>query len=311
MGRIWPRSLKPVESTCRRPRLINGNAPRETRVEWIVKRKLLMTLPTGTGLKNTIVIGMPRSGTSMTAAIFARQGYFLAEDTDEELRPGDENNPEGYFEAAGLVERNVHLFRRVGYTAHNSWLFQAITDQQADQLHTLERTQTDRQFVSTYEQHSPWLWKDPRLCYTLGYWWPLLNPETTRVLVLRRRPEETWKSFVRLDWREFNEEARVDVYQRINHHLTAAMKTIERLSIPHIVVHYDEYSESPMAAVTRINTCMGLHLDVDALGFDGNLNSTTLPRRFTTFVQKQRTRLGALLPRSARVVKPAGRSSAA
>ena len=49
-----------------------------------------MTLPTGSGLKNTIVIGMPRSGTSMTAAIFARQGYFLAEDTDEELRPGDE-----------------------------------------------------------------------------------------------------------------------------------------------------------------------------------------------------------------------------
>jgi len=270
-----------------------------------------MTLPTGSGLKNTIVIGMPRSGTSMTAAIFARQGYFLAEDEDEELRPGDENNPEGYFEAASLVERNVHLFRRVGYTAHNTWLFQPITDDQADQLQTLELTHTDRQFVSTYEQHSPWLWKDPRLCYTLGYWWPLLNPETTRVLVLRRRPEETWNSFLRLDWREFNEEARVDVYQRINHHLTTAMETIERLSIPHIVVHYDEYSESPMAVANRINTCMGLQLDIEALGFDGSLNSTTLPRRFTTFVQKQRSRLGALLPRSARVAKPAGRSSAA
>ncbi len=270
-----------------------------------------MTLPTGSGMKNTIVIGMPRSGTSMTAAIFARQGYFLAADTNEELRPGDEHNPEGYFEAAGLVERNVHLFRRVGYTAHNSWLFQAITDLQADQLHTLERTHTDAQFVGTYEQHSPWLWKDPRLCYTLGYWWPLLNPDTTRVLVLRRRPEETWNSFLRLEWREYNENERADVYQRINHHLTAAMKTIERLAIPHIVVHYDEYSQAPVAAADRINGCMGLQLDVDALGFDGSLNSTTLPRRLSTFIQKQRSRLGALLPRPERAAKPAGRSSAA
>jgi len=79
-----------------------------------------MALPTGSRSKNAIVLGMPRSGTSMTAAIFARQGYFLAADTNEELRPGDEHNPAGYFEASGLVERNAHLFRRVGYTAHNS-----------------------------------------------------------------------------------------------------------------------------------------------------------------------------------------------
>jgi len=116
---------------------------------------------------------------------------------------------------------------------------------------------------------------------------------------------------LRLDWREYDENARADVYQRIAHHLACAMNTIERLAIPHIVVHYDEYSESPGAAVNRINASFGLELTNDALGFDGSLNSTTLPRRLRTFVQKQRSRLGALLPQPERVAKPAGRSSVA
>ncbi|MEJ2363028.1 MAG: hypothetical protein P8Z75_16755 [Gammaproteobacteria bacterium] len=48
---------------------------------------------------NTIVVGMPRSGTSMTAAIFARAGYYVSGDDEKQLRIGDEYNPDGYWEA--------------------------------------------------------------------------------------------------------------------------------------------------------------------------------------------------------------------
>jgi hypothetical protein len=35
--------------------------------------------------KNVLVLGMARSGTSMTASIFARHGHFVTEDTERNL----------------------------------------------------------------------------------------------------------------------------------------------------------------------------------------------------------------------------------
>ena len=55
---------------------------------------------------NAIVIGMPRSGTSMVTNIFAKSGFFLAEDESNELRAGDEFNPSGYWEAQDLISAN-------------------------------------------------------------------------------------------------------------------------------------------------------------------------------------------------------------
>jgi hypothetical protein len=232
----------------------------------------------------------------MTAAVFARQGYFLAKDVDDELRPGDEHNPSGYFEAKGLVEHNARLLRRSGFTGHNTWLFDPITDAQADTLRRLSPTPEDHAFAKEHGEHRPWLWKDPRLCYTLAYWWRLIDQENTRVLVLRRRPEETWNSFVRLDWRADTEQDRADVLARINHHLDAAMRCIEQHRIPHIVVHYDEYLAAPATTAARIGETFGLSLGVDDLGFDKSLNSTRFPRRVQTFLSKQKSKLASHIP---------------
>lgn len=246
--------------------------------------------------RNVIILGMPRSGTSMTAAIFARQGYFLAEDVDEELRPGDEHNPSGYFEARGLVERNATLLRRAGFSGHNTWLFDPITDEQSETLRHLAPTPEDHAFATGYAAHRPWLWKDPRLCYTLAYWWPLIDQENTRVLVLRRRPEETWNSFLRLDWRQDTDAERQDVMARIEHHLDAAMRCVTQCRIPHLAVHYDEYLAAPATTAARISETFGLSLAVDDLGFDKSLNSTRFPRRVQSFLSRQKSRLANHLP---------------
>ena len=245
---------------------------------------------------NAIILGMPRSGTSMTAALFARQGYFLAAEPDEELRPGDANNPGGYFEAKGLVERNATLLRRAGFEGHNTWLFQPIDDGQRDALRELAPTPEDQAFANGYAQHRPWIWKDPRLCYTLAYWWRLVDQDNTRVLVLRRRPEETWNSFVRLEWRPDTPTARAEVCQRIDHHLDAAMRCIDQLRIPHLVVHYDEYLSAPATTAARIGETFGLSLGVDDLGFDKSLNSTRFPRRVQTFLSRQKAKLSEHIP---------------
>ena len=62
--------------------------------------------------RNIIVVGTPRSGTSLAASIFARLGHFVADDEAAQLRDPDHFNPGGYWEAEPLIEANASLFQR-------------------------------------------------------------------------------------------------------------------------------------------------------------------------------------------------------
>ena len=59
--------------------------------------------------KNALVIGMPRSGTSLTANVLAGKGYYVGTSRLSSLQHGDNHNPFGYFEADDVVERNVRF----------------------------------------------------------------------------------------------------------------------------------------------------------------------------------------------------------
>ncbi|MCH9695850.1 MAG: sulfotransferase [Gammaproteobacteria bacterium] len=222
--------------------------------------------------KNVVVVGMPRSGTSLTASIFANQGYFLAEDSESELREGDSDNPDGYFEARSLVEANARILDRAGYAHHNTWLYEAIGEDEANAIGKLEHLQEDRDLLKTYDESAPWVWKDPRLCYTLAYWWPLFDHSTTRVLLARRSPDQIWNSFVRLGWREDSTANKDDVYGRISNHLSAAKSTIELLEIPFIEIDYSEYASQPKAVSARINACMSTDTTPADLGYRSRFN---------------------------------------
>lgn len=235
---------------------------------------------------NAIILGMPCSGIRVTAAIFARQGYFLVSDATVEAHSGDEYNPSDHSEAMRLVEHNATLLRRSGFRRHNTWLFDRVTDQQTESLRTMRPTPEDHAFAADCAARRPWLWSDSRLCYTLAYWWRLIDQENTRVLVLQRRPEETWKDFLHLGWRDDTKANRADVLSRIDHHLDAAMLCIERHRIPHLVVHYDQFLAAPATTAARIGQVFGLSLAADdlgvhAMGEDKLLNSVRFAQRIS------------------------------
>jgi hypothetical protein len=58
-----------------------------------------------------IVTGLPRSGTSVLCNIISQMGYSLG--PREWLKPGDRNNPEGYFECLPLQAINNEIFRQL------------------------------------------------------------------------------------------------------------------------------------------------------------------------------------------------------
>jgi hypothetical protein len=215
---------------------------------------------------------MPRSGTSLSASIFARKGYFAAEPGTDELRSGDEFNPDGYFEAETLVEANVRILERAGFPRHNTWLYEPITDEQAAAIDDLERLADDQRLLEEMQPRSPWMWKDPRLCYTLTYWWPMIAHDSTSILITRREHTDIWNSFVRLGWREDTRENQADVYQRIDAHLCTASAAIAKYQIPHIEINYEEYHSDPENTARKLSETFGLPVDSGDLGFRSAYN---------------------------------------
>ena len=210
--------------------------------------------------KNVLILGMPRSGTSLTANVFVRKGYHVGESSLPYFRDGDDHNPFGYFEADDVVERNVELFRRVGYHYYNTWRFEMLSEAAENALRELVPTEEDRRFVEAYDLRSPWVWKDQRLCFTLPYWWKLMDPSRVGVLLIRRNPRDVHLSFQRMGWSAGGEEELERVRRLTGQHLGAAEAAIRVLRIPHIEVDYAEYSRAPREVARRIGDFFGLEL---------------------------------------------------
>ena len=230
-----------------------------------------MTMP-----MNAIIVGMPRSGTSMTAAIFSRAGFYVTADEDGQLRKPDEFNPTGYWEAEPLIQANSAIFKSAGFPHDNTWMYEPITLAQASRINDLQRSAEHQRFVTGYNQTSPWVWKDPRLCYTLGYWWPLMNRDNTRVLLLKRDPKDIYNSFIRVKMRTPSAEDKQDTFQRIKDHMNAAEAAIRMYNIPYIEVHYSDFANDAEATANRISSFFELDLASHDLGFNECANNSNL-----------------------------------
>ncbi len=242
--------------------------------------------------KNVLIVGMPRSGTSMTASIFTRSNYFVADDKDSDLRSGDEFNPSGYWEAKPLIQCNAEILNNAGFAHDNTWLFDPITKKQTETITQLSPSKKHQQLVENFNQHSPWMWKDPRLCYTLGYWWPLLNPETTRVLLLKRNSNEIYQSFLRLKWRAATPQSKIDVINRTKAHISTAEEAIKHYNIPYIEINYSDYKNNPDETAKKLSHFFNIDISTQDLGYNHKLNNQSLHGTILRIA----TRLSDILP---------------
>lgn len=240
--------------------------------------------------KNALVVGPPRSGTSLTARIFSAQNYFCGDVESDRHRSGDDFNPFGYFEADDVIERNVALFQRAGFEHHNTWLFEPISAESAARIAELDVQEEDRRLLEAYNRRAPWMWKDPRLCYTLGYWWKLMKPEETGVVLIRRDPEDVFRSFRRMGWSDSDAD-REQVTRRIIEHQQAARRTVEALKIPHINLDYAEFKGAPEEVARRFSEFFELELTAEDLNFRPELDHSTAGGRLTGHLRNLLKRL--------------------
>lgn len=242
--------------------------------------------------KNVLVVGMARSGTSLTASIFVKNGYFVAEDPGNQLQAADQTNPSGFWESEYIKEANVKILEAVDFRHHNTWTFEEIRPDQAEAIFSLKRLEEHTQLLQKYENRRPWIWKDPRLCYTLAYWWPMMNPDNTSVLLVTRDPNEIWRSFLRRGWGGARSGEKSEFICKIEDHIGFARKTINRFDIPHMEIDYSDYARQPKIAAERLSRYFGCELTAKDLGYQSKYNSSAL-RGYVGYLAE---RIAAVLP---------------
>ena len=156
-------------------------------------------------MKNTLIFGSGRSGTSMLGGILHDAGYYMGEN----LYPARDSNPKGFFENDFINGINEKIL--VNYDEKQSWtrkFFKRTTSvvapgkgqhwlssipESVDINNCAQSVVNDIKIACSYEGFA---YKDPRFSYTLPVWEKYL-PSDTVYIVLFREPSVVVSSIIK------------------------------------------------------------------------------------------------------------------
>jgi hypothetical protein len=200
-----------------------------------------MDLSTSSGIPGIIVLGMHRSGTSLTAELVQKWGAY---GNQAEMLPGDRWNPRGYWEPAPLVRLNDELLAMV----QSRWNVPP-TDEAQSRLaslaqHALFRSRALDLLDRIRASGRPWFWKDPRLALLLPFWKQLWGDVVFVVPV--RDPGDIAQSLGRRDGFSFHYS--LALWQRYTLEIIADRE----VRSSGIFVNYDELLADPETGCRRL-----------------------------------------------------------
>ncbi len=185
-----------------------------------------------------LVLGMHRSGTSALTRVLGLMGCHLGQ--DDELTPGDAENPKGYFERRDAWALDEWLLERLG----GSWHDVTRLDGEAVPAELqAEFAQRLRAVLERLEPHRPWALKDPRLCLLLPSWRAGLSAPVA--VLLHRDPLEVARSLQKRDG--FPLAAGLGLWER---HTRDALRFTA--GMPRALVGYAELLADPPGATARL-----------------------------------------------------------
>lgn len=198
------------------------------------------------------VLGMSRSGTSLTARLLGLAGVYLGREDDllgGELRqiPAKDRdtaraaNPEGFWEHYRMMRLNEAILRRMGGNWREpprlppGWEDSAELDEERERARAL--------IAESFAGRPLWGWKDPRNSLTLPFWRRLV-PELRCVICLRN-PVDVASSL--------RERDAISLPQAVDLWLSyVASALVNTATLPRLLAPYESFFERPPATAARL-----------------------------------------------------------
>lgn len=201
----------------------------------------------------SIVVLTGGGGSSVLTGLVARKGYWLSDDTKTVAYQTYEN--------ARLVDLDGMLLKASGFRWHD------IGDLPPPDVERIRRLATEidlteyRAFIEECERHRPWIWKDPRLCYTAGFWQQLIDLRNTRIIHMERDLRQSWiGSVLRGRCIKYR-----DLCTLQNGHSDAVRHFLREIGAEYHHVTFEQLTAQPDQTLRDLGAFLDLDLTVDDL----------------------------------------------
>ncbi len=203
-------------------------------------------------MNNIIILTHGWAGSSVFAGLLGRAGFWLGEST---ARKHDYDT----FENHELVRLNERwLATMAPDLRYEQQQFDAATLARFSPLPAGDERNQALAFVRHCNMHEPWVWKDPRLTWTLRVWAPLLDLSNVSFLLLTREPTQAWIS-ANLRRHIQSWHFRRDYGESITQANLAYVASIAR---PHLALNFEELLLQPESTLARMNRVFGTQLEL-------------------------------------------------
>ncbi|MCF8235820.1 MAG: sulfotransferase [Bacteroidales bacterium] len=163
-------------------------------------------------MRDCIICGFGRSGTSLMGALLYQAGYYMG----NELYPGRESNPLGFFECEEVNTINEEILSRYDSRPNSQYIFsqerkyspfnpmngQRWLTHIADNIQIIPCDKSNiesriSELIINAKKNSPIAFKDPRFNYTLEIWDKYLKKDTL-IICMYREPTKTIESILKM-----------------------------------------------------------------------------------------------------------------
>ncbi len=151
-------------------------------------------------LPNVVILTSGLSGSSVLAGLLGRAGYWL----------GHETKKIGYdtYENSELVDLNRRILQDSGFFHEDAGDLPPPSIPNIQALADVEELEGFRGFVRECSQNAPWVWKDPRLCYTMFFWNRIHDFSSSKFILATRDSRQAWTGLVlrgkqNMPWKDY------------------------------------------------------------------------------------------------------------
>ncbi len=141
-------------------------------------------------MKNVIILGAGRTGSSFLSGLISYRRYYIEQQSIQSRN----SYPDGDYENPELKALNKKILHAAGYNHPH------IVKSEFADINRIKAVNNDNlhnecaDFVKHCGGKSPWLWKDPRLCYTIHFWDQFLTKDDISFIKITRDPYLVFRS---------------------------------------------------------------------------------------------------------------------
>ena len=203
---------------------------------------------------NVIILTGGLSGSSVLCGLIAQKGYWLGEDTKKI----------GYqtFENSQLIELNIDLLHKSGYSWDDTMDIPPPSVEKLQQLADAVDNDKYQGFIQNCNIHNPWLWKDPRLCYTIFFWGQFFDLKKCKFILMHRNPKQSWIGIVLRGKTPIAYKNMQTVEQNCIDHARLFLK---QNHLDFLDITFEDLMLHPDKSIARINEYLGIYLTVNDL----------------------------------------------